>query len=95
MKKTLALSGNDLTLGQLYQIVLEGFEVTLASEARARMDASRAVVERLSTGTIAAYGINTGFGALATVRIPPDQIRELQLNLVRSHACGVGTPLAE
>ncbi|MGH9709514.1 MAG: histidine ammonia-lyase [Candidatus Acidiferrales bacterium] len=95
MKKSLALSGNDLTLGQLYQIVFEGFEVTLASEARARMDASRAVVERLSTGTIAAYGINTGFGALASVRIQPEQIRELQLNLVRSHACGVGTPLAE
>lgn len=95
MKKSLALSGNDLTLGQLYQVVLEGFEVTLAPEALARMDASRAVVKRLSTGDVAAYGINTGFGALATVRIQPEQIRELQLNLVRSHACGVGAPLAE
>lgn len=95
MKKSLALSGNDLTLGQLYQVVLEGFEVTLAPEAVARMDASQAVVERLSTGDVAAYGINTGFGALATVRIQPEQIRELQLNLVRSHACGVGAPLAE
>ncbi|HEV2182466.1 MAG TPA: histidine ammonia-lyase [Candidatus Acidoferrales bacterium] len=95
MKKSLALSGNDLTLGQLYQVVLEGFEVTLAPEARARMEASRAVVERLSTGDAAAYGINTGFGALASVRIPPEQIRELQLNLVRSHACGVGAPLSE
>lgn len=95
MKKSLALSGNDLTLGQLYQVVLEGFEVTLAPEAVARMDASRAVVKRLSTGDVAAYGINTGFGALATVRIQPQQIRELQLNLVRSHACGVGAPLAE
>ncbi|HET6199962.1 MAG: histidine ammonia-lyase [Candidatus Acidiferrales bacterium] len=95
MKKSLALSGNDLTLGQLYQVVLEGFEVTLAPEARARMDASQAVVERLSRGDVAAYGINTGFGALASVRIQPEQIRELQLNLVRSHACGVGAPLAE
>jgi histidine ammonia-lyase len=95
MKKSLALSGNDLTLGQLYQVVLEDFEVTLAPEARTRMDASKAVVERLSTGGVAAYGINTGFGALATVRIQPEQIRELQLNLVRSHACGVGAPLAE
>ncbi len=69
MKKSLALSGNDLTLGQLYEVVLEGFEVTLAPEARARMDASQAVVERLSRGDVAAYGINTGFGALATVRI--------------------------
>ncbi len=95
MKKSLTLSGNDLTLGQLYQIVFEGFEVTLAPEARTRMEASRTVVERLSTGDVAAYGINTGFGALATVRIQPEQIRELQFNLVRSHACGVGTPLAE
>ncbi|HEV2615370.1 MAG TPA: histidine ammonia-lyase [Candidatus Acidoferrales bacterium] len=95
MKKSLALSGNDLTLGQLYQIVFEGFEVVLAPEARTRMDASRAVVEKLSTGDVAAYGINTGFGALATVRIQSEQIRELQLNLVRSHACGVGAPLAE
>jgi len=95
MNKSLALSGNDLTLGQLYQAVLEGFEVTLAPEAVARMDASRAVVKRLSMGDVAAYGINTGFGALATVRIQPEQIRELQLNLVRSHACGVGAPLAE
>jgi len=95
MKKTFALSGNDLTLGQLYQIVFEGYEAALAGEARVRMEASRAVVERLSTGPVAAYGINTGFGALATVRIQPEQIRELQLNLVRSHACGVGAPLSE
>lgn len=95
MNKSIALSGNDLTLGQLYQIVLEGFEVTLAPDARERMEASRAVIERLATAKTAAYGINTGFGALATVRIPAEQIRELQFNLVRSHACGVGTPLAE
>lgn len=95
MKKSIALSGNDLTLGQLHQVVHEGCEATLAPEARARMEASRAVVERLATGNTAAYGINTGFGALATIRIQPDQIRELQLNLVRSHACGVGAPLSE
>jgi histidine ammonia-lyase len=94
-KKSIALSGNDLTLAKLYQIVYEGFEATLASEARARMEASRAVVERLGASQTAAYGINTGFGALASVRIEPSQIRELQFNLVRSHACGVGAPLAE
>lgn len=93
--KSIALTGNDLTLDQLYQIVYGGAEVTLASSARERMEASRAVVDRLSQGNAAAYGINTGFGALASVRIPHEQIRELQLNLVRSHACGVGAPLAE
>ena len=93
--KLIELTGNDLTLNQLYQIVYEGVEVGLASSARERMQASRAVVDRLAQGNAAAYGINTGFGALASVRIPHEQIRELQLNLVRSHACGVGAPLAE
>jgi histidine ammonia-lyase len=94
-KKSAALTGNDLTLGQLYQIVYEGFEVTLAAEARERMEASRAVVERLGAGETAVYGVNTGFGALASVRIHRDQVSELQFNLVRSHACGVGAPLGE
>ena len=94
-KKSIALSGNDLTLSKLYQIVYEGFEAAIAPESRARMEASRAVVERLAASQTAAYGINTGFGALASVRIEPSQIRELQFNLVRSHACGVGAPLAE
>ncbi|HEV2342137.1 MAG TPA: histidine ammonia-lyase [Candidatus Acidoferrales bacterium] len=94
-KKTIPISGNDLTLGKLYQIVYEGFEATLASEARTRMEASRSVVERLGASKTAVYGVNTGFGALASVRIEPGQIRDLQFNLVRSHACGVGAPLAE
>lgn len=93
-KKSIALTGNDLTLGQFYQIVCEGFQATLAPDARERMEASRAVVERLAASDTAVYGVNTGFGALASVRIHPDQISELQFNLVRSHACGVGAPLA-
>ncbi|HEV2299289.1 MAG TPA: histidine ammonia-lyase [Candidatus Acidoferrales bacterium] len=94
-KQSIALSGNDLTFSKLYQIVYEGFEATIASEARARMESSRAVVERLGASKTAVYGVNTGFGALASVRIEPTQIRELQFNLVRSHACGVGAPLAD
>jgi histidine ammonia-lyase len=94
-QKSIALTGNDLTLGQLYQIVYDGAEVTLAAVARERMEASRAVIEKLASGNAVAYGINTGFGALASVRIQHEQIRELQFNLVRSHACGVGAPLAE
>jgi histidine ammonia-lyase len=94
-KKSIALTGNDLTLGQVYQIVYEGFEVTLAPHARERMEASRALVEKLGAGEAAVYGVNTGFGALASVRIHRDQVSELQFNLVRSHACGVGAPLGE
>jgi histidine ammonia-lyase len=89
------LSGNDLTLGQLYEVALRGREAQLAPEARLHMKASRAVIERLIESDTAAYGINTGFGKLAAVRIPHEQIRQLQVNLVRSHASGVGAPLSE
>jgi histidine ammonia-lyase len=95
MKKIIELTGNDLTLAQLYQAIYDGYELTLAPQARERIEASRAVVDHLAASDKVAYGINTGFGALASVRIPHEQVRELQLNLVRSHACGVGEPLAE
>ncbi|MCL6565316.1 MAG: histidine ammonia-lyase [Acidobacteriia bacterium] len=96
MTTTVSLTGNDLTLEQLEQVVWSHARVVLAPEARQRMEASRAVVEHmLASGNAAIYGINTGFGELATVRISADQVRQLQLNLVRSHACGVGPPLSE
>jgi len=91
----LLLTGNDLTFDQLHEVVFERREAALAPAARERVQASRAVVERLLASGATAYGINTGFGELSTVRIPPDQVRQLQLNLVRSHACGVGAPLSE
>src|SRR6204780_1264966 len=59
------------------------------------MNRSRAVVERLIESDAAVYGVNTGFGKMASVRISREQIRALQVNLVRSHACGVGAPLSE
>jgi histidine ammonia-lyase len=89
------LTGSDLSLEQLYEVSLQGAEVSLASEARARMVASRAVIERIVETETTAYGVNTGFGDLAEVRISRDQIRTLQVNLVRSHACGVGAPLSD
>ena len=58
------------------------------------MQASRAVVDRLVAANETAYGINTGFGKLASVRISAEQVRQLQINLVRSHACGIGAPLS-
>jgi histidine ammonia-lyase len=92
---TIALTGNDLTFEQLYSVALRAEAVGLTPAAMERMKASRAVVDRVvATGT-AAYGINTGFGKLASVRISPEQVRQLQVNLVRSHACGVGAPLSE
>jgi histidine ammonia-lyase len=92
---TVHLTGNDLSFEHFYEVSLHGAEVSLTSEARARMLASRAVIKRIVAAETTAYGVNTGFGDLAEVRISPDQIRTLQVNLVRSHACGVGAPLSE
>jgi histidine ammonia-lyase len=89
------LNGNDLTFSQLYDVALRGEQVQLAARATQRMNASRAVVDRLVASGATAYGINTGFGKLASVRISTEQVRQLQVNLVRSHACGVGAPLSE
>jgi histidine ammonia-lyase len=92
---TMQINGRSLTFEQLYDVVFARAEVALEPGARARVEASRALVERLVTSGTAVYGVNTGFGELAEVRISPDQLRQLQLNLVRSHACGVGAPLGE
>src|SRR5713226_8819397 len=92
---SIALSGNDLTFPQLYDVALRGEQVQLTASAIERMKASRAVVERLVASGATSYGINTGFGKLASVRISTEQVHQLQLNLVRSHACGIGAPLSE
>ncbi|MGA8222906.1 MAG: histidine ammonia-lyase [Candidatus Acidiferrales bacterium] len=89
------IDGEHLTLAQLYEAVFEGGEVTLSPAASVRMNASRAVVERLIESNVAVYGVNTGFGKMASVRISRQQIGELQLNLVRSHSCGIGALLTE
>jgi histidine ammonia-lyase len=91
-----AVGGEPLTVAALVEVARGDRPVILAAEARSRMTASRAAVERIAGGGDAAprvYGVNTGFGALAEVAIGPAQIRELQRNLVRSHAAGVGEPL--
>src|SRR5258706_15977792 len=92
---TIALTGNDLTFDQLYAVALRSEKVKLTADSIERMKASRAVVDRVVASGATAYGINTGFGKLASVRISPEQVRQLQVNLVRSHACGVGAPLNE
>jgi histidine ammonia-lyase len=89
----IALDGNTLTLDQLVAIAYDAVEVGLAPPAEARVGAARAVVDRVAQGDAAAYGINTGFGSFAEVKIPGDSLEQLQLNLLRSHAAGVGEPL--
>jgi histidine ammonia-lyase len=87
------LDGESLTLEQLVAVADAGAEVGLAPAAMALVDAARAVVDRDAAGETPVYGVNTGFGALAETAIPRDALAALQLNLVRSHAAGVGEPL--
>ncbi len=91
----LHLNGNDLTLDDLAQVVHERRPVLLEPTARAAVDKARAVVDDLVHGDRLAYAITTGVGKLSDVRISAEQARELQINLVRSHAVGVGEPLSE
>ena len=88
-----ALDGRSLTLRQLVAVADETEDVALDPAARDRVDAARAIVERHAEGDTPVYGINTGFGSFSEVRIPHDALAALQLNLLRSHAAGVGDPL--
>jgi histidine ammonia-lyase len=90
----IALDGQTLRLRDLAAIA-SGESVRIATHARCVMEASRRVVEHVTTEERPVYGINTGFGKLCDVKIPGCDIDRLQLNLVRSHSCGIGHPLAE
>ena len=92
---TLELDGQPLSLEEISGVANDGWTVTLSPSACKRMIASRSVVESVVARGETAYGINTGFGKLAEMRIPVEELAELQRNLVRSHAAGVGEPLAE
>ena len=87
------LSGDRLTLDDLVAIADTHEPVGLAPEAARRVDAARAVVDRQALSDEPVYGINTGFGALAETAIARDALGALQINLLRSHAAGVGEPL--
>jgi len=91
----LPLSGRDLTIDHVIEVARGRRTVELDAGAAERMRASRAVIERLVADGATVYGVTTGFGDLADVRIEPSQTAELQRNLVRSHAAGVGPPLPD
>ncbi|MGI9103364.1 MAG: histidine ammonia-lyase [Terriglobales bacterium] len=93
--QALHINGNDLTFDELREAVFERRPVLLDPDSRQRVQAAREVVEQKLAADEVAYAVNTGVGKLADVRIAQDQIRELQVNLLRSHAAGVGEPLSE
>ena len=91
----LVLDGASLTIADVVALAAGGRSVTLAPSAAARMRATRTVVEGLAARGEAVYGVTTGFGKLSDVAIPADQLAQLQVNLIRSHAAGVGPRLPE
>jgi histidine ammonia-lyase len=91
----LELSGRPLTLEEISSVAHEHQHVSLRPTAIGRIHESRAVIDRICEEGRVVYGVNTGFGRLSDVHVQPDQLRELQVNLVRSHACGVGPLLSE
>lgn len=86
------LTGNTLTINQLKEILYGDKKVTIAKESLEKVKASRVAVEKIVAGDESVYGINTGFGKFSNVKIAEENVAELQLNLIRSHACGVGDP---
>jgi histidine ammonia-lyase len=92
---TLRLNGHDLTIADIVAVARRGVAVALDRAAEHRVNDAAKVVAELAKGEAAIYGVNTGFGDLSTVRIPPDRLRGLQQNLVRSHAVGVGDALPD
>jgi histidine ammonia-lyase len=95
MPTAVVLDGHGLTLDDVVAVAIHGARVELARSARARMEQANDVVTALVRGNAVAYGITTGFGKLSDVAIPRDRLDELQVNLVRSHASGVGPLLPE
>src|SRR3984885_6729710 len=90
----ISLDGSRLTFDEFRRVAQSGEPVQIDPSALPAMLRSRAVVEKLAMGDAPVYAVNTGVGLLADVRVPPEQLEQLQRNVVRSHACGVGAPLA-
>ena len=92
MVETQLVTGDDLTVDHVWAVALEGAPASLSAEAIERMRAAREVVEAAAADPARTYGVNTGFGRFVTKTIPPQLADELQIRLLRSHACGVGEP---
>ncbi len=93
MPASITLDGHSLSIADVVSVARGHAPVALDAKALKAVTASRRAVEAAVGAGQTVYGVNTGFGKLAHVRIPPDQARQLQLNLIRSHASGVGDPL--
>ena len=91
----LQIDGQSLTIQQIADVAARREHVSLSAAARERAERSRQVVEQIVAEGRTVYGVNTGFGKLSDVSIDRSDLRQLQLNLVRSHSCGLGEPLSD
>ncbi|HFQ1589206.1 TPA: histidine ammonia-lyase [Staphylococcus aureus] len=92
---TLYLDGETLTIEDIKSFLQQQSKIEIIDDALERVKKSRAVVERIIENEETVYGITTGFGLFSDVRIDPTQYNELQVNLIRSHACGLGEPFSK
>ena len=92
MVEAQAVTGEDLRVEDVWAVAIEGAPAELSDGARERMRAAREIVDRAAASPSRTYGVNTGFGRLVTKTIAPEHAEELQVRLLRSHACGVGEP---
>ena len=84
-----------VTLAQLERIFREGLPARLHDSARPGIERAASHIAAAANGTVAVYGVNTGFGKLASIKIAPEDTATLQKNLILSHCCGVGEPMPE
>ncbi|HPV14479.1 MAG TPA: aromatic amino acid lyase, partial [Candidatus Cloacimonadota bacterium] len=89
------IDGNSLTLEDVERVALQGVEIEISATALQKVAACRAYVDKVIAEKRVVYGLTTGFGKFSTVTIDAENIAELQLNLIRSHAVSVGEPYSE
>ncbi|WP_200416023.1 histidine ammonia-lyase [Virgibacillus salexigens] len=89
------LTGNNLTVEQLKRICIHFEQIAISSKTMERVQESRVAVDRIVANKEIVYGITTGFGKFSDVRIDTKDVEDLQLHLIRSHACGIGKPFEE
>jgi histidine ammonia-lyase len=95
MSEKILIDGDALTVDEAYAVAVDRIRVGLAPKARERMLRTRAVVDDIVHRDLVVYGVTTGFGKLSEVAIPRDKLAQLQVNVIRSHASGVGDRLPE
>lgn len=95
LPSTVTIQGQTLSIGEVLAVARHAVPVVLGAESLARIQSARRLIDRMADENQKVYGVTTGFGHLSRVRIPHEQLGELQHNLLRSHAAGVGEPLSE